>query len=171
MAEQIQETQAHGKAEEEDLNLGIMKSGDYMIHVYLQKGKNFKLEDSPDDSEDEDKLFNAIAVVQCGSTKFYSKTLSDCKVNSDDGHYWGEHFFFEPKGLHSDEIQSTSLQIRIMDKCFFKDKTIGVFDIDLSSIYFMNEEHAMQHQWVAINNPEGKDFNSIKGYLQISVAV
>ena len=27
---------------EQEFDLGEMKSGDYMIHVYLQKGKNFK---------------------------------------------------------------------------------------------------------------------------------
>ena len=124
--------------EEEELNLGIMKAGDYMIHVYLYKGANFLL-----DEDDLSDSFNAIALVSCGSDKFYSSTLDDCLVDSEDGHYWKEHFFFEPKGLSSDEIQSRNLRITILNKSLFRDKKVGEFDLDISSIYFMNEQHAL----------------------------
>lgn len=29
----------------------------------------------------------------------------------------------------------------------------------------------MQHQWLALSNPEGKDFNEITGYLKISISI
>lgn len=42
----------------------------------------------------------------------------------------------------------------------FKEAKIGEFDFDLSFIYF-KEEHCMQHQWLALNNPESEDFATI----------
>ena len=35
----------------------------------------------------------------------------------------------------------------------------------------MNDQHAIQHQWVALTNPDSADPNSIKGFLKVSVAV
>lgn len=33
-----------------DLDLGEMKAGDYMIHVFLEKGRNFKLDDGGEEA-------------------------------------------------------------------------------------------------------------------------
>ena len=35
----------------------------------------------------------------------------------------------------------------------------------------MNEQHALHHQWVALTNPDAKDYNAIKGYIKLSIAV
>lgn len=58
-----------------------------------------------------------------------------------------------------------------MDKGFLRDSMVGLFDIDVSQVYFTNEQHAIFNQWVALSNPEAHDKSEIKGYLQISIAV
>jgi hypothetical protein len=57
-----------------------------------------------------------------------------------------------------------------MDKGIFKDTKIGEFDFDLSYIYFM-KDHLLLHKWLALNNPDSKDFAEICAYLKISIAV
>ena len=117
-----------------------MKAGDYMIHIYLQHGKGFKLEENHDDSDgDNIKTFNAMLQFNLGDEKKYSTPLKDCPVNTDDPNYWGEHFFFEPKGMTEDDIQELTLEIKVLDKGFFRDKCIGQFDIDISKIYLAND--------------------------------
>jgi hypothetical protein len=37
-------------------------------------------------------------------------------------------------------------------------------------VYFQ-PKHALFHQWVALSNPEGKDFNEITCYLKLSISV
>lgn len=51
-----------------------------------------------------------------------------------------------------------------------KNAQIGSFEIDVSQIY-IKENHALLHQWVALSNPAGKEFNKITGYLKFSVSV
>ena len=40
----------------------------------------------------------------------------------------------------------------------------------MSYIYFM-KKHAMFHQWLALSNPESEDFNEIRCYLKLSIAI
>lgn len=51
-----------------------------------------------------------------------------------------------------------------------KDDLIGVYELELTQIYFA-KEHCMEHQWLALSNPEGQDFNEITGYLKLSISV
>ena len=60
--------------------------------------------------------------------------------------------------------------IRILNKGFFKEDTIAVYELDFTQIY-LQKNHAMYHQWIALSNPEGKDFNEITGYLKLSVSI
>ena len=147
-----------------DIDIGEMKPGDYMIHVYLQKGKNFRI-------EGEATTLNALIAVSSGGTTNYSNCKSACPVASDQEDYWGEHFFFEPRGVTGEEISSHNVQFKLLDKGVFRDVTLGTFEMDLSQIYFMNDQHAIQHQWIALTNPESSDPNAIKGYLKMSVAI
>ena len=66
-------------------------------------------------------------------------------MKSENSRYWGEHFFFEPKGMSSDDIASQSVEIRVLDKGFFRDSLVGLFDIDVSQIYFQQDDHAIHN--------------------------
>lgn len=48
---------------------------------------------------------------------------------------------------------------------------MGYFQLDVTQIYFRKKDHALRHQWLALSNPEGKDFNEITAYLRVSVSV
>ena len=76
-----------------------------MIHVYVQYGRNFKLESLEEDGlfgkqekQKKPSTFNAMVVVQVGDKKLYSKAKEGALTNRDTREYWGEHFFFEPRG-------------------------------------------------------------------------
>lgn len=60
--------------------------------------------------------------------------------------------------------------MRVKNKGVLKDQLIGMYEFDLTKIYFA-EDHAMQHQWMALTNPESNDFGQISGNIKLSVAV
>jgi hypothetical protein len=33
------------------------------------------------------------------------------------------------------------------------------------------KDHSLIHQWLALSNPEGKDFNEITSYLKLSISI
>ena len=82
-----------------------MPEGDYLIHIFVETGKNFKL-DAFDNDEENQHTFNPVLKFQCVGKTYYSTPIKNALVNSDEGHYWGEHFFFEPKKVTGDFIQS-----------------------------------------------------------------
>ena len=114
------QNQEKGKTGE--INLGTMKPGDYMVHVYLQKGKNFTLDEM--DAEGA-KSFNALVQVSSSGKSEFSKCLSDSKIESNSPLFWGEHFFFEPRNMSSEEIQSQNVTIKLLDKGLFRDTQVG----------------------------------------------
>jgi len=61
--------------------------------------------------------------------------------------------------------------IQVLDKGFFKDKQVGIFELDVAQVYFTNDQHALHHQWVALSNPDGGSAADIKGYVKLSIAV
>ena len=114
----------------QEFDLGVMKKGDYMIHVYLQKGKTFRTHCS--DNCGEKKAINALVQVSLGEKSSYSKCLQNLPLNKNEADYWGEHFFFEPKNVSSDEIQSQQITLKVLDKGLFRDQMVGQFEMDLS---------------------------------------
>lgn len=47
---------------------------------------------------------------------------------------------------------------------------LGYFEFDLTQIYQM-EDHALQHMYLVMNNPEAQDFSDVSAYLKISIAI
>jgi len=60
--------------------------------------------------------------------------------------------------------------VRVLDKGYFKDSVVGLYDFDISYIYFM-VKHSLLHRWVALSNPQSENYNQIAGYLKLSIAV
>ena len=56
-------------------NIGTMKQGDYMIHVFVEAGKSFVL-----DANQDKKMFNAMLRLNCGSSKNQFSKSNDCPV-------------------------------------------------------------------------------------------
>lgn len=57
-----------------------------------------------------------------------------------------------------------------MDKGYFKDALIGVYEFDIAYIYFM-KDHSLMHKWLAMSNPNSESFNEVTAYLKLSITV
>jgi hypothetical protein len=78
--------------------------------------------------------------------------------------------FFEPKNVEKERLEKGKIEIKLLDKGFFKDALIGYYEFDLSYIYLM-KDHALMHKWIIMSNPESDDFGEVTGYLKISITI
>jgi hypothetical protein len=140
--------------------IGIIKKGDYLIHLLVHEARNLKVigEDTVD----------PIIEVNCLKKRKFTTAKNDVGYNS--AVIWGEHIFFEPTNLTSREISNGKLTFRVMDQQMLKNTVIGIYEMDLSFIYFQ-DKHAVLNQWIGISNPTSKNFNQLSGYLKISASV
>lgn len=110
-----------------------------------------------------------IQVDSCGFSKF-TASKEDVPLGTQTNQIWKEHLFFEPRAMHSSNIEVETITIRVLNKGLFRDELIGRYDFDITSVYF-REKHCIQHQWIALFNPEGENFSDISGYLLVSISV
>ena len=130
-----------------------------MIHVYVEKGKEFR---SREDTVD------PMVEITCLGNKKYSGAKDDIGQIAEVT--WFEHIFLEPRNVEKKEAEEAKILIRLLDKGFFKNYLIGQFEFDLSYIYFM-KDHLMLHQWVALSDPNSDEYAKITGYLKLSISV
>jgi hypothetical protein len=69
-----------------------------------------------------------------------------------------------------EDVETAKISLRVLDKRTFKDAVIGMYEFDMAFICFQ-DKHCMQHQWLALSNPEAKDYNEVCGYLKVSISV
>lgn len=98
-----------------------------MVHVYIEQAKNIKM--------DADDTVDPMVEVKCLGSKKY--TTEQEKINNTGVAKWYEHLFFEFKNKESEELENGKIEIKLMDKGFFKDVTLGYYEFDLSYIYLM----------------------------------
>jgi hypothetical protein len=154
---------AAGEAEEEtsgDGKVCTMKRGDYMIHVLVEQAKNLSM---PADAT----VDPIVEIKVLGDKKF---TTAQEKINNVGIAIWNEHLFFEPKNQEVEDLERARIEIKLMDKGFFKDALIGYYEFDLSYIYKM-KNHAMLHKWIIMSNPESEDFGAVTGQLKLSITI
>ena len=63
----------------------------------------------------------------------FTKALDD--INNTGIAVWNEHIFFEPKNVEAARLEKGTIELKLMDKGFFKDALIGFYQFDLSYIY------------------------------------
>jgi hypothetical protein len=80
-------------------------------------------------------------VTTCGITK-YSASKDGVACKSQAAVSWREHLFFEPRGVHSSAIEAETISIKVMNKGIFRDEMIGVYEFDVTSVYF-KDKHAL----------------------------
>jgi len=83
---------------------------------------------------------------------------------------WDEHVFFEPKNQTKEQLEKGKIEIKLLDKGFFKDALLGYYEFDLSFIY-LRKDHALMHKWLILSNPESEEFGKVTAYLKISITV
>lgn len=140
--------------------VGVLKRGDYMIHVLLEKAKDLKCP--------ENCTVDPLIEVACLGQKCSSSSQS--QVGSVGEVTWNQHLFMEPRNVEPRDAEEAKVTIKVMDKGFLRDSMIGQFEFDLSFIYFM-ADHVLLHKWVALSDPNGEDCNEIAGYLKLSISV
>jgi len=158
--EENQEGEEEQVQEKEKKSVCSMKRGDYMIHVMVEQAKNL---DVP-----EGDVIDPIVEIACLGERKFTKALDD--INNVGVAVWNEHLFFEPKNVEVDRLQKGKIEIKLMDKGFFKDALVGYYEFDLSSIY-LREEHALQHKWAVMSNPESEEFGKVTAYLKLSITI
>lgn len=146
--------------EDEAPSVGEMRRGDYMIHVFVEKGKEFAVPES--------STIDPLVEVTCLNQKQYSSAKDN--IGGLGEVVWSEHLFLEPKNVEKVDAEEGKIVIKLLDKGFLKNSLIGVFDFDLSYIYNM-KDHLLLHQWIALSNPNSEDYAKITGYLKISISV
>ena len=165
--EEEDEEGAEGEEEEEQVeqkaaskSVCSMKRGDYMIHVMVEQAKNL---DVP-----EGDVIDPIVEITCLGERKFTKALDD--ISNVGLAIWNEHLFFEPKNVEVDRLEKGKIEIKLMDKGFFKDAMVGYYEFDLNSIY-LREDHALQHKWAVMSNPEGEEFGKVTAYLKLSITI
>ena len=58
----------------------------------------------------------------------------------------------------------------MLDKGYFKDAVIGIYEFDVAYIYFM-KDHSLMHTWLAMSNPASENFNEVTAYMKLSITV
>ena len=137
-----------------------MKRGDYMVHVYLEKAKEIKTPDG----DTVDPIFE----IACLNQKTYSQAKDD--IGGLGEVVWAEHIFIEAQNIEKKQAEDAKITISLQDKGFFKNSLIGLYEFDLSYIYFM-KDHVLLHKWLAFSNPNSENYSEITGYLKLSINV
>lgn len=106
-------------------NICQMKRGDYMIHILVEQAKNLKV-----DAED---TVDPIVEIKVLNQKKFTTAQDD--INNTGIAVWNEHLFFEPKNQEVEDLERGKIEIKLMDKGFFKDALIGYYEFDLSYVY------------------------------------
>ena len=117
-----------------DPGVGNLRRGDYMVHVFIERGKEFVGEGS--------LTVDPMVKVSCLGQTMYSTNKKDITLDADVN--WQEHIFLDIKNIEKDQAEESQVVLEVMDKGFFKNSIIGTFDFDLSYIYFM-KDHALLH--------------------------
>jgi hypothetical protein len=138
-----------------------MKSGDYMIHVFLEKIKEINMPEGCD-------TVDPMLIVECCGLKTYSSAKDDVGPLGEIP--YSEHLFLEPRGVDKKEAENGKIMLKLVDKGMFKDVLIGQFEFDLSFIY-LKDKHLLLHKWLALSNPNGDDYAKIQCFMKVSIAV
>lgn len=160
--EKEEEEQAEEEApkEKEKKSVCSMKRGDYMIHVYVEQAKNMDVE--------EGSTIDPLVEISCLNERKFSTAQDD--LNNTSVAVWNEHIFFEPKNVEVERLEKGKIEIKLLDKGFFKDSLVGYYEFDITSIYG-RQDHALMHKWIVMSNPEGEEFGKVTAYLKLSITI
>lgn len=104
------------KEEKEAGGVGAMRSGDYMVHVFIEKLKDINM---PEGSDTVDPMIT----VECLGMKTFSSAKDN--IGPIGVTNYSEHLFIEPRGVDKPDAESAKIMIKLMDKGMFKDALIG----------------------------------------------
>ena len=135
----------------EGSNVCLLKRGDYMIHIKVEEARNFV-------DEDADTVVNPIVEMKLMSQSKFTTAQDD--INNTATAIWNEHLFYEFKNKEVEELEKAQLEIKVMDKNYWKDVLLGYYSFDLAFLY-KQENHSMMHKWIVMTNPELADYGKV----------
>lgn len=148
---------------EDDSSLGEMKRGDYLVHVFIEKIKEISCKGTAEGG-------TVDPIVQCSwlGQQEYSTVKDD--IGGLGEVVYNEHIFLEKNNVEKDDAKKAKITLKLMDKGLFKETMIGMFEFDMSYIYFMKGK-LLSHQWLALSNPNSEDYSKVSAYMKVSIAV
>lgn len=140
-----------------------MKSGDYMIHVLIEKMEKIDAGEASIDA--------MVHLETCG-LRHYSSVKNGVRTDVENHRViWNEHVYFEAKNVEGSYLEEQQLTIKLINQDICWNTLIAEFQFDLATIYRRNEEHSIHNQWVAMNMPSSAEYEKIRALLQVSVAI
>ena len=146
----------------------ILAGGDFQVQVHVIEARNLSGKDIGGTS---DPMVTVTIFDEKKSTKIESKTKNP---------RWNEILYFELNKLERDQLSHGKALISVLDDDIFINDLIGLYEFDLSWIYY-REHHEVYNQWVALTNPNTEDhgqdqkgsngIDGIEGYLKLSITV
>ena len=82
---------------------------------------------------DSDDTVDAIVEIKCLNMRKYTSVQEE--VTSAGLAIWNEHIFFEPKNLEVYDLNNAKVEIKLLNKGFFKNVAIGFYEFDLGYLY------------------------------------
>ena len=159
-----EEEAADGAAEEEEgedesgKNVASMKDGEYILHVLVETGKSIFL-------EGEDTIDPMVKITFMGESK---QTAAKEDVTRSQEVKWDEHIYIESGEVKGADFADELIEIRLLNKGFFKSDLIGYFPISPPTIYNM-KDHVVHNQQIAFTSNEAEDKSKITAYLTVSI--
>lgn len=68
----------------------------------------------------------------------------DIPCNSNTTVWYREHLYFEFRNQYSSDIQNAIISLKIKNKGIMRDELIGLYDIDITKVYF-KDRHTIEH--------------------------
>ena len=161
----------HRKARKEELKALMeveheeieVPEGDYNIQVHLLDLEDLALHKSG--SKPSPMVF-----VECLGKRFHSRPLYQVTFE-----FLDEIFYFRMKDLKKEQLREARIRITVVDHYWFDvlkrgwlDSIIGVYQIDLLSVYY-NKDHELHRKWGTLRNPQNPNDSGRQGLVKYSV--
>ena len=125
-----------------------MKRGDYLVHIFIEKIKEINCEGTENGG-------TVDPIIQCSWLGQQEYTSSKEDVGPLGEVIYNEHVFLERNNVEKEEAKKAKIVLKLMDKGLFKETMIGMFEFDMSYVYFMKGQ-LLSHQWLALSNPNSE---------------
>ena len=161
----------HRKADRKADNAKILAGGDFQVQIHVIEGRDLTGKDAGGTSDP------VVTITIFGEDKSTKKIKNETKNPR-----WDEVLYFELNKLEPDQLSQGTALIEVFDENIWtRNDLIGVFEFDLSWIYY-REHHEVYNQWIALTNPDAdeeedeekgdnEDIHGVEGYLKLSITI
>jgi hypothetical protein len=142
-----------------------MIEGDYKVIVRLLEANDLKpsvIKFTFLSSKNE--ACNSQVILECMGQKKKSKVVLN-NLNP----IFNEPITFFLKGMSHDQLNEASIRFTVSDNRLIKSAIIGVYEMDLTTIYF-HQDHEYYQTWLTLTDPTDTR-EGVMGYLLVNINV